>query len=119
MRSDEQRDKAWARFRRIALVAIGLWCAGFGVAMIGVLITTDTLGSTNTAALSMIVGVILLPALTLVMIHLDRRVLKRVTAEQECTLDRAVVAHTRHDRSSKHTAHTNRIAQNDSVSRVA
>lgn len=119
MQSEDQKEKTWARIRRIALVAIGVWCAGFGIAMIGVLITTDTLGSTNTAALSMIVGVILLPALTLVMIHLDRRVLRRVSKDQQAALDRSVVAHTRHDRSTKHAAHTNRIAPSEQISRVA
>lgn len=121
MRNEISKEKSWARIRRITLVGTGVWCVGFGIAMIGALVATGTLGSTNTAALSMIVGVIVLPAVTLLAIHMDRRVVRRVSRDQstEFALDRGVVMHGRHDRSTKHGNHTTKIPQSEAASRVA
>lgn len=117
------KDRAWARVRRAALIGTGVWCVGFGIAMIGLLIATGSLGTTNTAALFMIVGVIALPAMTLLAIQMDRRTLGRVSAcsgpEQEFVLDRAVVSHDRHDRSVKHANHTTKVPQAEPAARVA
>ncbi|MCA9302720.1 MAG: hypothetical protein KC996_01210 [Phycisphaerales bacterium] len=122
--TDQQRkERIWTRFRRITLVGTGVWCVGFGIAMIGVLIGSGTLGSTNTVALSMIVGVITLPTITLGAILMDRRVLRRVfqpqCADNTTFNERSVVAHSRHERGGRHGTHATKVPLGEPGTRVA
>ena len=112
MKRDSTHDRVWAKGRRIGLTCTGIWCVGLGIGLIGTLVGTDMLGSTNTAALLMIVGVIMLPALTLAAIRQDRKVVGRVAgtqyAETKAFVDRGVVVHDRHERVQRHSTHTAR-----------
>jgi len=123
MTDQQHKDRAWARVRRITLIGTGVWCVGFGVAMIGVLIGSGTLGSTNTVALSMIVGVITLPAITLAAIQMDRRVLGRVfrlqSQDSHLVVERGVVMHGRHDRCGRHGTHATKVPLTEPGTRVA
>lgn len=123
MTDQQHKDRAWARVRRVTLIGTGVWCVGFGVAMIGVLIGSGTLGSTNTVALSMIVGVITLPAITLAAIQMDRRVIGRVfrlqSQDHNPGVERVVIAHSRHDRGGRHGTHATKVPLSEPGARVA
>lgn len=114
MQSMWKSDRIWTRVRRWALIATGVWCVALGIALGGVLIGTQTLASTNTAALMMIVGVIVLPACTMFAIHQDRRIARRVSrmqgAENKAFASRDSVVHDRHHRATRHNTHTTRTS---------
>ncbi len=118
MRSESATDRLWPRARRIGLVCTGIWCVGLGVWLAGTLIGSSTLASTNTAVLLMIVGVIVLPAVTLIALRQDRKVARRAASMQlvddHVFTGREVVAHDRHDRAQRHTTHAIRSASTES-----
>lgn len=106
MEVSRRQERVWMRVRRGALLGTGVWCVGLGVGLGGALVGNKALASTNTAALMMIVGVIVLPACTLVAIVQDRRVARRRNelqlAESKVFGDRGSIVHERHDRATRH-----------------
>ncbi|MBL4591334.1 MAG: hypothetical protein JKY96_05180 [Phycisphaerales bacterium] len=121
--SRTKQDILWARIRRGMLAATGIWCVAFGIGLIGTLVDTGMLSSTNTTALLMIVGVIVLPAATLLTLRQDTKVLGRIGTQRDdakAFTERPVIAHRRHDRSLRHTVHApSRAGHTDTHTKVA
>lgn len=70
------KASCWSRVRRGVLTAIGVGCFVLGMVLIATLIRPDTLQQLSTLELCAMVGLITLPALTLLSIRYDRKTVR-------------------------------------------
>ncbi len=122
--ASETQTRHWALVRRSVLLCTGLWCVGLGIGLVAILVDADMLASTHTAALFMIIGVIVLPALTLLAVRHDTKAKSQTANTQgfdnNVFTDRLVVSHSKHDRLTKHGVHVNaRSSRTDTHTKVA
>jgi hypothetical protein len=99
-----------SRIRRGLLVAIGSGCLVLGLVLVVTVIRPETLGTLSTAELAAIVGLITLPALTMLSLKFDRSVVKALrhancrqsVLESQSLPARSHSAHTRGFRTVRH-----------------
>ena len=107
---DAQGRSVSSRIRCGLLVAIGSGCLTLGLVLVVTVIRPETLGTLSTAELAAIVGLITLPALTMLSLKFDRSVVKalkhadyiRSTSEPHPFPARSHSAHARGFRAVRH-----------------
>lgn len=99
-----------ARIRRGLLVFIGGSCMVLGIVLMITMVRPETLGSLRTAELWAIVGLIVMPAFTMLCVRYDLAIVKTAkpaSYQQISTPSR--VAHTAHDRGSRSAHHARMV----------